>query len=550
MQAIRKFLPILLVVVAVLFVVAACSSSGAGQDKTWFNLPSAAVQVDASGAASVYGIGLGQLLTTDQVALLQALGHKVELRAGFNGVHVYINGEDQAYLAWDNETAANLGALLANDPTIAPAAQAIPWLRRIGLGASVTLPSADGATLDIPAWRGETAISPQQPETPAAPVALGVSFDESGAGSIGGLSGDLLASLTGGANPLQLDAGMLGQLASFGIENLGIQTTPGGLDLTVNGAKMPGLAYDASYLERLTKLLPAVPGIDAAAAGLIGGLTSQLPNMNLGLNVDLTGQPLDFKLSDLPVKLGEDGSVQVLGLAIPGVSLPAETLQPLRDLGIGQLAVAASTDAINIAVDGQALPRIRFTPESLPVIAGIVGAQTGLPAELIDTGINTLLKDGITTRIALRDDVAEAAAPAEPTFAPADLGDMAPPVIRAQVGVKDGQIVSVGDLSAEQLAQLGVALPALPPNVMQILGDLDAKTVDIINTPNNLAINVNGAQLLSVDYDAASLATALELAKPYLTGTPLEDPAVMQLVQEQILPIAPAADVNVQITIE
>ena len=107
MQAIRKFLPILLVVVVVLFVVAACSGSGAGQDKTWFNLPSTAINVDASGAASVYGIGLGQMLTPDQVALLQALGHKVELRAGFNGVHVYINGEDQAYLAWDNETAAN-----------------------------------------------------------------------------------------------------------------------------------------------------------------------------------------------------------------------------------------------------------------------------------------------------------------------------------------------------------------------------------------------------------------------------------------------------------
>jgi hypothetical protein len=127
---------------------------------------------------------------------------------------------------------------------------------------------------------------------------------------------------------------------------------------------------------------------------------------------------------------------------------------------------------------------------------------------------------------------------------------MAPPVIRARVGVKDGQIVSFGDLSAEQLTQLGVTLPALPPNVMQILNDLNAQTVDIVNTPNNLSIKVNGAELMSIDYDAASLATALELAGPYLAGTPLEDPAVMQLVQEQILPIAPAADVNVQITIE
>jgi hypothetical protein len=314
---------------------------------------------------------------------------------------------------------------------------------------------------------------------------------------------------------------------------------------------MPSLAYDPSYLERLTGLLPALPGLDAATAGLVSGIAGQLPNMNLGLNVDLSGQPVDLKLSDLPVKLGDDGSLQVLGLAIPGVTLPMETLRPLRDLGVSQLALNASTEAINIAVDGKALPRIRFAPDSMATVAGIVGSQTGLPPALLDAGLNTLLKDGgITTRIALSGEVDQSAAPAEATFAPAELGDMAAPVIRAKVGVKAGQIVSVGDLSAEQLAQLGVTLPALPPNVMQILSDLDAQTVDIVNTPNNLSIKVNGAELMSIDYDAASLATALELAKPYLAGTPLEDPAVMQLIQEQILPIAPAADVNVQITVE
>jgi hypothetical protein len=46
--------------------------------------------------------------------------------------------------------------------------------------------------------------------------------------------------LTGGVNPLQLDPGLMAQLKGFGIENLGIQTTPGGIELTVNGAQMPG----------------------------------------------------------------------------------------------------------------------------------------------------------------------------------------------------------------------------------------------------------------------------------------------------------------------
>ena len=550
MQAKRTFLPILLVVVFVVFVIAACSAGASGQDKTWFNLPSVPVDIDASGAASVYGIGVTQL-PPEQVQLIQSLGEKVELRAGANGIHVYIDGQDQPYIAWNDESAANLQQLLSSVPATAPAAPVIPWLRQIGLGAAVSVPPVGGSAKQIPAWRGETNASPQAPATEMPPLSLGVSFDDTGAGSIGGIPGNLLAPLTGGANPLQLDPGLLAQLKGFGIENLGIQTTPGGLDILVNGAPMPSLAYDPSYLERLTGLLPALPGLDAATAGLVSGIAGQLPNMNLGLNVDLSGQPVDLKLSDLPVKLGDDGSLQVLGLAIPGVTLPMETLQPLRDLGVSQLALNASTEAINIAVDGKALPRIRFAPDSMATVAGIVGSQTGLPPALLDAGLNTLLKDGgITTRIALSGEVDQSAAPAEATFAPADLGDMAAPVIRAKVGVKAGQIVSVGDLSAEQLAQLGVTLPALPPNVMQILSDLDAQTVDIVNTPNNLSIKVNGAELMSIDYDAASLATALELAKPYLAGTPLEDPAVMQLIQEQILPIAPAADVNVQITVE
>lgn len=550
MQAKRTFLPILLVVVFVVFVIAACSAGAGGQDKTWFNLPSVPVDIDANGAASVYGIGVAQL-PPEQVQLIQSLGQKVELRAGANGIHVYIDGQDQPYIAWDSESAANLEKLLANAPTTAPAAPVIPWLRRIGLGAAVSVPPASGSAKDIPAWRGETAVAPQTPANQMQALSLGVSFDESGAGSIGGIPGNLLAPLTGGANPLQLDPGLLAQLKGFGIENLGIQTTPSGLAINVNGAPMPGLAYDGTYLERLAGLLPSLPGIDAATAGLVSSITGQLPAMNLGLNVDLSGQPVDLKLSDLPVKLGDDGSLQVMGLAIPGVTLPMETLQPLRDLGVSQLALNASTEAINIAVDGKTLPRIRFAPDSMATVAGIVGSQTGLPPALLDAGLNTLLKDGgITTRIALSGEVDQSAAPAEATYAPAELGDMAAPVIRAKIGVKGGQIVSIGNLSAEQLAQLGVTLPALPPNVMQILSDLNAKTVDIVNTPNNLSIQVNGAELMSIDYDAASLATALELAKPYLAGTPLEDPAVMQLIVEQILPIAPAADVTVQITVE
>ena len=549
MQAKRKFLPILLVMIVTMLGVAACSGGGGGQGQTMFNLPSTPIKIDANGSASIYGIGLGQLLTPDQVTQLQALGQKVELRIGYNGIHVYINGEDQAYLAWDDESAANLQELLAGVPSVGPVAQAVSWLRQVGLGVSINLPAVSGAPLDIPRWRGETSISPQQLEATAEPLALGVSFDESGSGSLGAIPGSVIAALAGGANPLQLDPAALAQLKNFGINSLSVQTTPAGIELTVNDKKMPGIAYDAAYLERTLKLLPAVAG-GAVPEDLLQLAAQQLPALNVALNVDLSGQPADFKLSELPIKIGDSGNLEVMGIAIPGVTLPADALQPLRDLGVSQLAVDASTEAINLAVDGKPLPAIRFAPGGLATVAGIAGAQAGISGDAINALLDSVLKDGLSTVVAVGDAATTEATPVEASYAPADLGAMAAPVIKLNATLKEGQITSVGGLSAEQLAGLGVALPALPANVMQILGDLDARTVGIVNQPNNLEISVNGAPLVSIAYDAASLATALDLAKPYLAGTPLEDPAVMQLIKDQILPIAPAADVNVQIAVE
>ena len=309
MQAKRKYLPILLAVLMAMATVAACSGGGGGQGQTWFNLPSLSVAFDANGNASVYGIGLGPLLTPDQLQMLQALGQKVELRIGYNGVHVYVNGEDQIYLAWDDESVANLLAIVGAIPGGDTAAEGLPWLRRIGLGAAITLPAADGAALDLPRWRGETAISAEPSAQPGDPLVLGVSFDESGSGSIGSIPGSALAALTGGANPLQLDPALLGQLRSLGIGNIQIATTPSGIALTVDGKRMPGIAYDAAYLGRLQNLLPAVLAGDQATQNLLGGVLTQLPNLNLAVTADLTGKPTELQLPDLPVSVGEDGSL-------------------------------------------------------------------------------------------------------------------------------------------------------------------------------------------------------------------------------------------------
>ena len=152
MQARRKLLPILLVILAVLvtaLVLAACGGSGAvdSRGQTWMNFPSLPVNVDANGAANIYGIGLGQVLPPEQVQMLQSMGdaQRLEARVGFSGVQVLKNGEDAVNVLWDDETQANLVGLLEQVPGAAVAADNLGMLRNLGVGVAVNLPPAQGA---------------------------------------------------------------------------------------------------------------------------------------------------------------------------------------------------------------------------------------------------------------------------------------------------------------------------------------------------------------------------------------------------------------------
>ncbi len=96
-----------------------------------------------------------------------------------------------------------------------------------------------------------------------------------------------------------------------------------------------------------------------------------------------------------------------------------------------------------MAVNGQTLPKINFTADGLNIVAGLAGSATGMKPEMITTGLNALAKDGLSTNISLPPAAGatpvEATAPAEPTFAPPDLGDMAAPVLSSMWWSKMGR---------------------------------------------------------------------------------------------------------------
>lgn len=552
MQAKRRLLPILLVLFVAVLLYAGCAGAGPqGQDRTWFNLPSVPVNVKADGAMDLYGIGLGALPAA-QVQQLQSLGaENIEARVGANGIYVYLNGKDLPYVAWDAASQANLGNVLGALGTAVPVDLSL--LRTIGLGAAIKLPPPEGqAAMNIPRWTGETLVTPTQPVTGTEPLNLSlISFDANGQANVAGISAETLAGL-GVAVP-QLTPEQMNLIKAIGLDKLTITSQPNGIDIVANGDQpWPSLAYDEQRLDSLSGLLGAV--LPAEQATMVQGILPMLPKLGMNFTVGFNGQPPETTLKDIAVKVNDAGALNVLGLDIPGASLPAETLKTLQSANIQQVALNATTDSIAVAVNGQTLPKINFTADGLNVVASLVGSATGMKPEMITTGLNVLTKDGLSTNISLPPAAGatpvEATAPVEPTFAPPDLGDMKAPVLSAAVIVKDGQIASVGGLTTDQLGALGVTLPTLPPNVTDLLATLGAKEIDIVNKPNDLQISLNGTQVLSMQHDKASLEAAWNLAKPFLADSPAADPAMQQLIEQIVLPMLPGTALDVKITVE
>ena len=268
MQARRKLLPILLVILA-LFVaamaVAACGGSGEvdSRGQTWMNFPSVPVNVDANGAANIYGLGIGQVLPPEQVAMLQSMGdaQRLEARVGFEGVAVYKNGEDALNVLWNDESQTNLQELLRQMPGAAMAADYLPMLRDVGVGVAVNLPPTQGApALAVPKWTGPTAFEPSTPANTTPPIEIGfLSFDPSGEALIAGIPASALGI------PLQLDAGTMAMLQQLGIGDVTVDTQTDGMHLMLNGKPLPVIAYNDSSLATLQSMLtPLLP--DTATA--------------------------------------------------------------------------------------------------------------------------------------------------------------------------------------------------------------------------------------------------------------------------------------------
>jgi hypothetical protein len=565
MQSKPKF-GVILIVSVTAFLLTACGGGSTGS--TWFNMPSVPVRIQEDGTAKVAGFNVGAVLAPEQVEQLQSANvQALEARVGYDGVYLYANGEQLPYLRWDEESVDTVQDILQNLPPEMgvngdQVARYLPLARQFGLGAMLDLPAPEGQSeVDVDPWRGETPVTEETVDEPTLDLAIGsLTFDQEGNAYIEGVPVSELESALGTSLGLNLDPATLNLLQSINMENLQVTTTPNGVQLLYNGRPLPGIAYDSEALANVTAL--AAPLMDGEETQeMVGNAVEMLRGANIDLGVSFTGEPsaVETTLPEIEVEVSEDGTLSAMGLPLgANASFPPELLAQLQEANVQHLDVNMSNTGLTLAVNGEVLPTVQWTEESLntilnDVVQPLADVQPGLLG-LVDTLTPILERSPLQADISL-----PAAAGAEPVEAPAELettmaapelGEFTPPTIHLTADFADGQLQSVGGISQDALESLGVAEVTLPPNVQEIFNNLNAETVSLSTTPNQLDVNVNGESLLSISYDEAALSNLLDLAAPFAEGTPLQDEAVMQLLREQILPLAPGADLDVTLNLQ
>lgn len=551
MQARPKIVKILVVALLVSLILAACGGGSTG--KTWFNLPSAKVRIQPDGAMRVWGLNVGYF---PQPALIQQLQganiQQLEVRIGYNGIHVYANGEDLPYVKWDEASVQTLQEVLPQLPGVPNAttiASALPWLRTIGLGVILDLPLADGQSeLDIPRWRGESTIAADAAAEPTlGPITIGsLAFDPQGQAVIEGVPAATLEQALGMALP-SLDANTLSILQGLGAQAVTVKVHGNGIDLSLNDRPLPGIAWDQPRLNTLLANVPAFVS-DPAMVNTLNQVVPLLNGADVTLAVSFTGeQTVDTVLAPIELTVSENGDLSLLGIPLAPGAVPADALANLQAANVQQLAVSLGETGITVAANGQTLPTVTWMAESLPLLAEVIGPMAG-GTDLINMVLPVALGLGPNVKINIPPASGAAAVeiPAEATTVqPVTPGEVIPLINISLAVDSGGNLVQVGGFTAEEFKQLGVTLPALPADSLAALRTAGVAQVELDTEPGVLNVRLDGSDALSLNYDSASIMTTLDIATPFLGESPITDPLVNQLLREQIIPMVLTSNADV-----
>jgi len=555
MQAKSKILVFLVAMLSALLL-SACGGGTTG--KTMFNAPSVPLKVNTDGTASLFGIGLPQQVV-DPAMVQQLQGadiQQLEVRPGYNGIHIYNNGEDLPYIEWDAESAGTLGEVLKSLPAemtggadMNAIADALPLLRQFGIGVKLNVPLADGAeVLDIEPWKGETTATVSDVEPEQSMSVGSLAFTPDGAATVAGVP---LSDL--GVAGVAIPPAIMSTLSGLG-DTLGVKTGANGIDLSIGDKQLPNIAFDGNSLDNVLDVAAPFIG-DEATLNTIKSAVPTLQSTALDLQVSLTGETGETDLGSIPLALNADGTLSAMGFPTGQTVLDPAMLEQLQAAGIQQLDVNLNADSgLKLGANGMSLPSLSWTGDSFDkILNGVVIPMTGASAEQVNGGLeifnNIAGENGFSTSLSIPNADGSAAETVD-----ASLGNFVEPdadaptgTIRMVANYANGQLQ---DISGTDLGDFATMIPALPPQFADMMNQLDASALQLKTDVNKLNVLADGENLLSLDYDAASLNTMLDLAAPFLADTPLADANVMSFVQNTIVPSLPGSDLDITVNVE
>lgn len=553
----RTFRTVVAVLIASL-ILSACSG-GSGSGSTMFNLPSVPVSVDANGNGTALGFSIGYLgLQPALIGQLQQADVQVlEIRVGYNGIFIYANGQPLPYIHWTDESVAQLQNVLSNTAGAEQAATYLPWLRRIGVGVRISLPLAAGAAeLDVPSWKGEELATTETPAaTTIGPIQFaGLAYDSNGNPSIEGVPLAEIEQALGASLGLNMPPMVMQILQAVGAQQLTVSTQPNGIDLSIDGNALPGIAYDTA---RLNNVLPiASPLAGPAMADTLATVVPQLPGADIDLIVSFTGQPVaDTQLSSIPIKVNEDGTLSAWGIPL-GTSpiLQPDLLAKLQAADIQKVDLNILGDSLYLATNQQPLPVISWTDASLDTFGKVGTELLGVSPGLLGGGLAIVRSIVQKTPVGMSLDMPLAAGATPMSFDAAY--DVTAPAFEAAAGgggkpslqmglvFKDGNLVSLGGVSMETLAPLGVAGVSLPANVTGLLDSIGAGKIGLATSDNLIELLADGSRLIGIEYDNASLDRTLGLAGQFVS-----DPTQLESLGAA-LPTILESDLNLEVALD
>jgi len=284
------------------------------------NLPRLHVIYDEQGEPSILGIALstaesvvrsdfGMLrLSPEQVQQLMNWNiQHIELALTADGLFVFVSNKPLPYLAWDEQTLANVGAMADKLDVLLPSAarfvrlqNVLPLiLRSVGMGIVLELPLAPSQ--ETTPFEGHPNGLPVTPPAEAAEkpltLHLPLQYDQAGEPSVEGIKLQELGKLTGQPVAIgKLDQATMGTIQQAEVESVLVKMEAKGLVPYVNGQPMPYIAWADEHLLNLIDLIEVTSPDDPILGNphLIDLVRRAVPGVkdaDIQLSVEFAAQP-------------------------------------------------------------------------------------------------------------------------------------------------------------------------------------------------------------------------------------------------------------------